>query len=363
MRLFSRMLTLLWCVAVAAGCANSWTDRPEVPATDVPSDNDPMSIEADSHSTTDGECPDAVRLQADKPIHQVSWMMTHADTMDVEYRLRRKTSPQWTPWKPVELTFAEDDAYNARMMFDTPADAVEVRGGERIHDTYFSVQSHAPGRRNLLTPQTAENPEFALRCSDSDVYLVDGAYSAEDGPALPDQLITTRDEWGAVAPNRICRQAVDPYRITFHHTYAPDTAGRTTAAAVRQIQSFHLNERGWCDIGYHFLIGPHGEIFEGSAEPHRLAAHVMDENEGNVGIALIGDFTEEQPRSEQLKAATKLVEWLHTAYDIPLTDSAIRGHGEWPGQTTSCPGDGMSRFTDRVLGRLTPRPPAYGHTR
>lgn len=32
---------------------------------------------------------------------------------------------------------------------------------------------------------------------------------------------------------------------------------------VRQIQTFHIESRGWFDIGYNFLIGGDGAAYEG----------------------------------------------------------------------------------------------------
>ena len=31
----------------------------------------------------------------------------------------------------------------------------------------------------------------------------------------------------------------------------------------RNIQHFHINGNGWCDIGYSFLVGGDGNIYEG----------------------------------------------------------------------------------------------------
>jgi hypothetical protein len=57
---------------------------------------------------------------------------------------------------------------------------------------------------------------------------------------------------------------------------------------VRGIQGFHQNGRGWIDIGYHFLIGPEGIIYQGRPENVR-GAHATP-NTNKVGICLIGDY-------------------------------------------------------------------------
>ena len=48
-------------------------------------------------------------------------------------------------------------------------------------------------------------------------------------------------------------------------------------------------ERGWTDIGYHFVIDPAGTIYEGRDIRVR-GAHVEGANTGKVGLLLLGDF-------------------------------------------------------------------------
>ncbi len=334
-----RLLTIITLAASLLSCAT----QPAEPSA-APSSGEKQTEETAVEAP---RCDDIVRLEPSQPIAQVSWMMTGADTTHIDYRIPAGTNGEWTSWRPVELTFREGDAYNARVVLDTPADTIELRGGDELHNAQFSLQSHPTARRPALDEHSAQRPEIARACSENDIYLV-AAGDDDQTHRPPNDLVVPREKWGAIAPDRVCRKIADPYRITFHHTFVPD-AGDDPARATRQIQSFHLNERGWCDIGYHFLIGADGRIFEGSAVPHRLAAHVGDENEGNVGIAFIGDYTDQKPTDAQTRAAVELVDWLHHTYDIELSRQAIRGHGEWPGQSTACPGDGLRPLIDEIV--------------
>jgi N-acetyl-anhydromuramyl-L-alanine amidase AmpD len=63
---------------------------------------------------------------------------------------------------------------------------------------------------------------------------------------------------------------------------------------VGTIRSWH-RERGWRDVGYHFVIRRDGEIEVGRTLDEQ-GAHVKGQNKDSVGTCLIGvnDFTEGQ---------------------------------------------------------------------
>jgi hypothetical protein len=51
-----------------------------------------------------------------------------------------------------------------------------------------------------------------------------------------------------------------------HHTAAASdytTDYETAKSKVRATQNYHMDTRGWCDIGYHFMVSAGGHIFEG----------------------------------------------------------------------------------------------------
>src|SRR2546423_8380258 len=79
----------------------------------------------------------------------------------------------------------------------------------------------------------------------------DSTFTGTEGFTAPS--IVSRATWGARAP--VCSgNAMSPYRMTFHETVTPNgEVGSAARARMRQIQSFHINSRGWCDIGYHFV--------------------------------------------------------------------------------------------------------------
>jgi hypothetical protein len=136
--------------------------------------------------------------------------------------------------------------------------------------------------------------------------------------------------------------------MTIHHT-ASLNSGTDEKARMRGFQAFHIDNRKWCDIGYHFVVGPSGTIYQGRSDEERTGAHVGGENTNNVGICLMGNFEEETVGDAQFDGAVDIVGWVGREYEIPFTRDRIRGHQEWPGQSTACPGADLLGKLDTLV--------------
>ena len=116
-----------------------------------------------------------------------------------------------------------------------------------------------------------------------------------------------------------------PFRkIVVHHTASPNGT-KDPAATVRYGYELHVIGRGFTDIGYNFLIGPDGEIFEGRRArkygPHEIhtgedgagnaiiGGHTKDRNPGSCGIALIGNFMKTSPSNAAIQSLIHLISW------------------------------------------------------
>lgn len=174
---------------------------------------------------------------------------------------------------------------------------------------------------------------------------IDGTFGA---PLPP---IVKRSTWGAKAPR--CSGAVhDPFRLTFHHTVTPNNEnGATARARMRQIQSSHQNANGWCDIGYHFTVSSNGTIYRGRTTSARLGSHVGGQNTGNVGVALLGSFVSSTPNDTAIIGLARIFAFMADKWSIPANGTAIRGHRQWPGQATSCPGDRLLAKKTRIVNQ------------
>jgi len=117
--------------------------------------------------------------------------------------------------------------------------------------------------------------------------------------------------------------------IVIHHSAFP-SAGPT------EIQSLHMDGRGFADVAYHFMVNSEGLIYEGR-EINIRGAHVKGYNTGSVGIVLLGNFNTGQPSNAQFTSLQMLVDYLRYTYEIPY----LAGHKDYPNQSpdgTECPG-------------------------
>lgn len=121
-----------------------------------------------------------------------------------------------------------------------------------------------------------------------------------------------------------------PEAIILHSTATPEGRGVT----VKTIRNWH-KQRGFSDVGYHFVIGTKGELWAGRSLNFQ-GAHTKGHNK-TIGIAYVGgvDVNNQFPKdtlSEKQEATLlRLVETLRAKYG-PL---ALWGHNEF--SSKACP--------------------------
>lgn len=149
--------------------------------------------------------------------------------------------------------------------------------------------------------------------------------------------VYSRADWGARAP-RCASGSMNPVRATIHHTVTPTNDSMSPQARLRQIQAFHMDSRGWCDIGYNYLISRDGRVWRARG-PTTVGAHVSNANTGNIGVSFMGTHTSTPVTGTQMCSAARLLRRLHEAYGISLARSNIKGHRQYGG--TACPGNAL----------------------
>lgn len=159
---------------------------------------------------------------------------------------------------------------------------------------------------------------------------------------------------------------LDPASILYivvHTQGSPDGSHGSLGAIHRFHRAAPPHGRGWSGIGYHRLIGEHGENQEGRPIQYR-GAHVEGLNHCSLGICCTGNGDLANFNGAQrTELARQVAEWMEE-YRVPL--GRVIGHyevnkiGGLPPVIKSCPGTrvSMKKLRELVLVELMETWPA-----
>jgi hypothetical protein len=122
-------------------------------------------------------------------------------------------------------------------------------------------------------------------------------------------------------------------------------ADKTGAEKVAEIKRWHVEQNGWRDIGYHFLIDRDGKVYTGRPL-ERSGAFEPAVNRTAIGVCLLGghgaaatDAFEKHYTPEQDSALRGLIE--HLSDRMPQIRK-VTGHNDY--SPKGCPGFKVSRW-------------------
>lgn len=129
-----------------------------------------------------------------------------------------------------------------------------------------------------------------------------------------------------------------------------------TSAKVAEIRKWHTRDRGWSDLGYHYLIDRDGTIAKGRPL-EKAGAHTKGRNAKSIGISLFGghgstenDNFHDNFTPEQDRALRKLIAELRRQFP---GISKVSGHNEYAAK--ACPGFRVDRWMQgQPSARSTP---------
>lgn len=150
-------------------------------------------------------------------------------------------------------------------------------------------------------------------------------------------VLVPRSSWTKAAVGSRNQAMGGVQRITIHHTDEhAGTAGLPDVELIRRIENYHRTGRKWCAIGYHYIVGKDGRVYEGRPARYQ-GAHVLSENENNLGISIVGNFTSHLPNQRQLAALRSFLDDSRDKYRVSKRN--VFGHRDL--NKSECPGDAL----------------------
>ena len=275
------------------------------------------------------------------------WLSTTRDASELAVDLQvRGYGEQGAagPWQDVEVRWHEGVQRVGRVELGHLLSAVELR----------LPSSQAERVAGLVWSAIVPEPHQA-EPSASDVEIKAPGTSLH---ALAISGIEPRSAWNARA-NSGCSTNENKDWITVHHSVSAlqgDGSLEDHAAAVRGIQAYHMDGRGYCDVGYHFATTADGTVWE-AREARFLGAHTGSHNTNNAGLVFIGCFHPESdcnglgattPPDVMLQGGGAAIGRIAAHYGIAIGADTVIGHRDNADQSTACPGDSLHA----LLGQL-----------
>jgi hypothetical protein len=290
-------------------------------------------------------------LSAEQPFNSVElgWSATVPDGSQLEFSVRSsKDGNSWTDWWHMHADSHVDSRANGRVY------AVPF-----LCEPSNYVQYHI----NIVSGATGTHPaihEVEIGCVDTSP---PARFLSQAEFDYLSSWVISRAGWGANESLRyedgeeIWHPRYRPVeKIIVHHT-ATQSGGSNPAEMVRAIYYYHAVTLGWGDIGYNFLVDWQGNAYEGRAGgPEVVGAHTLSYNHGSMGIAIIGNFDDQNAAQAALDTVVRLIREqaphvdatkASPFHDKPLV-ADLCGHRDF--NDPDCPGTYVQRRLPDIRG-------------
>ncbi|MEK7453033.1 MAG: N-acetylmuramoyl-L-alanine amidase [Patescibacteria group bacterium] len=174
--------------------------------------------------------------------------------------------------------------------------------------TYILASTYSDSDVPLIFPRSSWETEADL------LYILDWVPEEKNSETLKD-----------VNPNG--NETIPDYapieRIIIHDTGCCNKEYDDSKQVIRSIYKNHAIQRGWGDIGYHYIIDKSGNIYEARFGGNGVrGAHLYDGkqcrnfNVGTVGISVLGDYQNIEMPKPAVDSLAQLVGWLSATNGI-----------------------------------------------
>ncbi|HTO00235.1 MAG TPA: N-acetylmuramoyl-L-alanine amidase [Microthrixaceae bacterium] len=242
---------------------------------------------------------------------------------DRHARLRvRSVGGDWSEWMDAEVPADEGPdphSAEAEVLTGTVTEPIWVDDADAVQ---VVVDGEATSQVEVLVVR--EHLERSV------VESVDVAHAA--APAVANgPPIHSRGDWGARAVGGMDIAKSVEMGVVHHTASASSYSEAAVPGIIRGIQAYHIDGRGWSDIGYNYLVDRFGRIWEGRAggiTQNVVGAHAAGFNTGSFGVSVIGSYDETVPALAAVNAVAELIGWrLYMAGHDPAGSVAFRSGG------------------------------------
>ena len=313
--------------------------------------------------TAESPSPDSDRLVTDAIPTQdaqtlgLTWPQDVAASEDMEeldIQVRTRTDDEWSAWETLPVEDAAPDAGTSDAESGVRAGTSSLWFGdaEAVQLSFAATDAGGPDDMTLVlvgsdgvaaatTPQPAAAPAVRDASASGGPVVRTAAYTttaAADAvvqtAAAGAPAMFTRAQWGAAAPSCTPDTAGSLVGAVVHHTAGSNSYGTVAQAMemIRNDQRYHMTGRGWCDLGYNFVVDKFGNLYEGrvgSANAPVIGVHAGGFNTGTVGVAMLGTY-DAAPSGATVSAVARVIGWRLGAYNVDPTGmmSYYTGNGE-----------------------------------
>jgi len=120
-------------------------------------------------------------------------------------------------------------------------------------------------------------------------------------------------------------------KIIVHCTATPEGRAHTVA----DVTGWH-KERGFNTIGYHWLIGINGELWQGRPEDV-IGAHTVGANADSIGISYVGGMTKDMKVSKDTRTEAQKATLLKLLQNLKKTYPGAKIYGHRDFAKKDCP--------------------------
>ncbi len=264
-------------------------------------------------------------------------------TNKYEYRVNIIAGPDLIKPKVdnLKFTFINPKAGTSEELAGTPSDTpvnLIAASGTTAKKKVKVISRKAWGANDSYNYITGSSASLSSS-SDEDRSVV----SSED-PDI-DKVVSKENGYDLLWPYEYMKQV---RMIVVHHTASTSDLD-DPEQAIRNIQYYHAEKRGWGDIGYNYIIDQDGNIYEGRKGGEKVVGgHSLAVNQTSIGISVLGNFETQKVPKAVAVAITNLASEKANLYGLNVKKSVKYGNTEYPvfgghkdNGKTACPGKNL----------------------